>query len=352
MSATRIRIELEPDRSTPHIARQLIGTLIDRGPAIKAVDAALLASELVTAASRDSDHILVTLEETPGRARVEVGSGEGPALDELAERLMDRLADRWGAGPPPFFEIDLVRRPRLDDLAEDALWERVAHDSSAREEVFTRYADLAGSISRRFRRSAERADLEQVAYMALVGAIDRFDPARGVQFSTYASKTISGELKRHLRDTAWSIKVPRGLKEKVLRVTRLRESLRQELGRAPTATELAEASDLSEEEIDEALGAGMAFGASSLDAPLAEDGSLSLMDTLDIDYGDVDTESWLTIQPVLEELSERDREVLRLRFFEDLSQSEIADILGVSQMQVSRILSSIFDHIRRQVETE
>ncbi|MGA7271588.1 MAG: sigma-70 family RNA polymerase sigma factor [Acidimicrobiia bacterium] len=351
MSATRIRIELEPDRSTPHIARQIIGTLIDRGPAIKAVDAALLASELVTAASRDPGPVVVTVEQTPGRARVSVSSGEGPMLDELVERLLDRLADLWKAGPPPFFEIDLVRHPRLDDLTEESLWERVSGDSSAREEIFTRYADLAGSISRRFRRSAERADLEQVAYMALVGAIDRFDPTRGVKFSTYASKTISGELKRHLRDTAWSIKVPRGLKEKVLRVTRIRESLRQELGRAPTMAELAEAADLSEEQVNEALGAGQAFGASSLDAPMGEDESLSLIDTIDVDYGEVDTESWLTIQPVLEELSERDREVLRLRFFEDMSQTEIADILGVSQMQVSRILSSIFDYIRRQVET-
>lgn len=221
-----------------------------------------------------------------------------------------------------------------------------------REEVFTRYADLAGSISRRFRRSAERADLEQVAYMALVGAIDRFDPTRGVQFSTYASKTISGELKRHLRDTAWSIKVPRGLKERVLRVTKLRETLRQELGHTPSSAELAEASDLAEEEVEEALGAGQAFGASSLDAPVGDDGSLSLMDILDADYGDFDTESWLTIQPVLEELSERDREVLRLRFFEDMSQTEIANILGVSQMQISRVLSSIFEHIRDQVEIE
>lgn len=349
-SRLRTRIELESSNAAPYMARRLVMALVDRGPAIKAVDASLLASELVTAASRVGGMIAVEVERTPATARVEVEIDGGPDLDELTRTIFDRIADRWGAGPPPWFEIDLIRRARLYDEPEDALWEQVTDNRAARDEIFARYEGFAGAIARRYRRSGEGSDLDQVAYMALVAAIDRFDPGRGVKFSTFAGKTISGELKKYLRDTAWAMKVPRSLKESVLLVTKERNRLTQELGRSPSIDEVAETTGLSSQEVDEAMEAGQAFGAMSLDAPLGEDSTTPVKETIGgEDETLADAEQWWMIEPVLDRLSERDQQVLHMRFFEDMSQSEIAEVIGVSQMQVSRILSSIFDQIKSEV---
>lgn len=353
MPALTTRIELTSSNVAPYLARRIVGALIDRGPSIKRIDAALLASELVTAASAAEGIISMSIRASARVARVEVRTEDGPVVDELVRALLDRLADRYEAGPPAWFELDLVRRVRLDDLPEDELWDRVTEDRSARDEIFARYEGFAGAIARRYRRGTERADVNQVAFMALVGAIDRFDPARGVKFSTFAGKTISGELKKYLRDTAWAIKVPRSLKEAVLFVTKEKNRLNQELGRTPTTDEIATVTGLSEQEVEEAIEAGQAFGASSLDAPIGEDGGTTVKDMLSDDTATLaDAERWWMIEPLLAELPERDQQVLHMRFFEDMSQSEIADVIGVSQMQVSRILSGIFDRIKTEVSAE
>lgn len=343
--STSIRIELDSAPSSPYLARRVVGALIDRGPAIKAVDAALLTSEMVTAASEDPTPIIISVTRAPGRVRVELTQDREIGVDVLARSLLDRLADRWGEGPPAWFELDLLRRKRLTDVEEPRLWELVQSDRSARDEIFTRYASLARAISRRFRRGGEREDLVQVAYMALVGAIDRFDPGREVKFSTFAGKTVEGELKRYLRDTAWALKLPRGLKNAALEVHAEQTRLAQELGRTPTPAEIAQRIGAEEDEVNEALAAGGAFGTFSLDAPSSEQGR-PVMDTLG-EHDDVlaTAERWWTIEPYLESLSERDQQILHLRFFEDMSQSEIADIIGVSQMQVSRVLSAILSRI-------
>ncbi|HLU53216.1 MAG TPA: SigB/SigF/SigG family RNA polymerase sigma factor [Acidimicrobiia bacterium] len=352
-SRTVTRVELEPSISAPYIARRVVAALIDRGPAIKSVDAALLASELVTAVSGGDDPIVLEIRRTTTTARIEVQASFDGGADELTKTILDRLADRWEIGPPPWFELDLVRRPRRADLDEDALWQQVTEDRAARDEIFARYEGFAGAIARRYRRSGEGADLDQVAYMALVAAIDRFDPARGVKFSTFAGKTISGELKKYLRDTAWAMKVPRSLKESVLLVTKERNELTQELGRTPTVEEIAKKVGMTPAEVEEAMGAGQAFGTTSLDAPVGEDPGTTVIDTIgDEDEALVDAEQWWMIEPVLEKLSERDQQVLHMRFFEDMSQSEIAEVIGVSQMQVSRILSSIFERIKSEVDLD
>ena len=352
-SRTVTKIELEPTTAAPYIARRVVAALIDRGPSIKAIDAALLASELVTSASQGEDPISITIVSTAATARIEVAADGGPEPDELTVRILDRIADRWAAGPPAWFEIDLVRRVRRTDLDEMDLWEQVPVDRHARDEIFARYEGFAGAIARRYRRSGESADLDQVAYMALVAAIDRFDPTREVKFSTFAGKTISGELKKYLRDTAWSLKVPRSLKESVLLVTKERQRLTQALGRSPTPEEIGKHIDMTPEEVEEAMGAGQAFGAMSLNAPLGDDSGATMMDTLaDEDQTLVDAEQWWMIEPILEKLSERDQQVLHMRFFEDMSQSEIAEVIGVSQMQVSRILSGLFERIKAEVDTD
>lgn len=352
MPALTTRIELTPSEVAPYLARRVVGALIDRGPSIKQVDAALLASELVTAASSGDSPIVMSVRASAGVARVEVSSEDTALVDDLVRAMLERLADRYEAGPPAWFELDLVRRLRLDDLPEEELWERVAGDRSARDEIFSRYEGFAGAIARRYRRGTERADVDQVAYMALVGAIDRFDPARGVKFSTFAGKTISGELKKFLRDTAWAIKVPRSLKESVLYVTKERNRLNQELGRTPTTAEISQVTGLTDQEVEEAIEAGQAFGATSLDAPIGEDSGATIGDMISDDAGAlIDAERWWMIEPLLTELPERDQQVLHMRFFEDMSQSEIAKVIGVSQMQVSRILSGIFERIKTEVET-
>lgn len=348
------RIELEPTSSTPYLARRLVTGLIDRGPVIKAVDAALLVSELATSAAEDAEGpVLVKVANAPRHTRVSVASKSGPIVDDMAARLLDRLADRWEPGPPPWFEVDLVRTPRLDDASEGHLWSVLGSDPAAREELFARYEGLAGSVARRFRRIGESSDVDQVACIALVGAIDRFDVDRGVKFSTYAAKSISGELKRFLRDTAWGLKVPRGLKEAALTVTRERERLSQRLGRRPEVDELADATGLTPDEVREALGAGQAFGPASLDAPAVADGTETVIDTLgEDDPALAGADTWLLIEPLLEQLSVRDQQILHLRFFEELSQAEIAEIVGVSQMQISRILAATLELLRSGVGEE
>lgn len=347
---TETRIELEPIPAAPYLARRVIASLIDRGPPIKAVDAALLASELVTVAATAAQPITLVVSRAARQIRVEVSGDRLLETDEMTRSLLDRLADRWEQGPPAWFELDLVRRPRPAHLPEDDLWTLARSDPSAREEVFSRHEGLARAIARRFGRGSDQADFDQVAFMALVSAIDRFDPDRGVKFSTFAAKTISGELKKHLRDTAWAIKVPRSLKEAVLAVTRERRRFQQESGQMPSPAQLAAATGLNEEVVVEAMEAGEAFGAMSLDAP-SEETSITVGDTLGEDDAAIaEAEQWWTIEPVLETLPEREQHVLYLRFFEDMSQAEIADVIGVSQMQVSRILSGIFEHVRAEVD--
>lgn len=343
--STSIRIELDPAPSSPYLARRVVGVLVDRGPAIKAIDAALLTSELVTAASLDAGPISISVSRAPGRIRVELAPDREISVEVMARSLLDRLADRWEEGPPAWFELDLVKRKRLANVGEAELWDSVHDDRSARDEIFTRYASLARAISRRFRRGGEREDLLQVAYMGLVGAIDRFDPGRDVRFSTFAGRTVEGELKRYLRDTAWALKLPRGLKNTALEVNAEQGRLTQELGRRPTPAEIAQRIGADETEVIEALAAGNAFGTASLDAPSSSHGT-PVKDTLGEEDDVLATaERWWTIEPYLEDLSARDQQILHLRFFEDMSQSEIADIIGVSQMQVSRVLSRILSKI-------
>jgi RNA polymerase sigma-B factor len=223
-------------------------------------------------------------------------------------------------------------------------------DEGAREALVVRFLPLAEYFARRFTGRGEPAeDLVQVASLGLLHAIDRFDPERGVQFSTYAAATIVGEIKRHFRDKGWSIRVPRNLQESALRVNRLLSQLWQELGRSPTIAEIAERADLAEEEVLEAIDAVQAYSAGSLDAPTAE-GSPTPAETL----GEEDpffelAEGWSSIAPTIRALPARERQILYLRFFEGLTQSEIAKKVGISQMHVSRLLGQTLELLRNQV---
>jgi RNA polymerase sigma-B factor len=215
-------------------------------------------------------------------------------------------------------------------------------DRRLRDELVEAHIGLAEYLARRFANRGEPLDdLVQVALIGLVKAVNRFDPNRGVEFSTYATHTIAGELKRHFRDKGWAVRAPRRMQELYLRLSQVVSSLGQQLGRSPTIAELAAETEVSEEEVLEALEAGQAYRFASLDVPKGgnEDG-----DTLGEGLGEDDpdlahAETRVVLSPLMAKLPPRQRQIIRLRFFEGLTQSEIASRLSISQMHVSRLLA-------------
>ena len=224
-------------------------------------------------------------------------------------------------------------------------------DVRARDALVERFLPLARRLARRYQRGSEPLeDLVQVASIGLVKAIDRFDPGRGTAFSSYAVPTILGELKRYLRDTGWALHVPRGVQERVITTTAAMARLSKQLGRSPTTAELAEAAGLSREEVVGALEAATAYDTISLDAPWSagDDDGDSRLDRVGAgDAGFGLAELRATLGPTLRSLSERDRLVLHLRIVEDLTQSEIGERIGVSQMHVSRLIRRTLVRLQR-----
>jgi RNA polymerase sigma-B factor len=214
-------------------------------------------------------------------------------------------------------------------------------DPAAREALVERFLPLARQLARRYQRGGEALDdLVQVASLGLLKAIERFDPERTTAFSSFAVPTILGELKRHFRDRGWSVRVPRDLQELAVRVEREGDVLSRELGRAPSVAELAERVGVTTEQVLEAREAGAAYRAVSLDRPREDDeegeGPADQIGAEDPGFGLA--EDAATVQRLMRVLTDREREVLRLRFAEDLTQSEIGARVGVSQMHVSRII--------------
>ncbi|MEY9928803.1 RNA polymerase sigma-B factor [Catenulispora sp. GP43] len=219
-----------------------------------------------------------------------------------------------------------------------------------REFVIGEYMSYARYVAGRFRRRGEAPeDLEQVAYVGLVKAVDSYDAAFDTTFLTYATPVIAGEIKRHFRDTTWDVHVPRRMQELSGALRQARESLAQTLGRDPTVTELAEHLDAGTEEIVDAMEASAVYNTGSLDVSLGlSDGEGATLGELigddDPGYGlVVDRES---LKPLLAELDERDKRILLLRYFRNMSQTEIGEEIGVSQMQVSRLLTRILGRLR------
>jgi RNA polymerase sigma-B factor len=223
-------------------------------------------------------------------------------------------------------------------------------DLHARRELTERYLPLARSLARRYERPRESLDdLLQVASLGLVKAIDRFDPERGLSFSSYAVPTMLGELRRYFRDTGWALHVPREMQERVLRVHAAVEQLSGELGRSPSPQQLADELNLPVEHVLEAIEANAAYDTASLDTPLraGDEQSQTVAETV----GEMDErfeliEDSASIGPALRALPERERLILHLRFVEDLTQTEIAQQIGVSQMHVSRLIRRALERVR------
>jgi RNA polymerase sigma-B factor len=228
-------------------------------------------------------------------------------------------------------------------------WQR-DRDPAAREALVERFLPLARSLARRYDRSSEPFDdLMQVASLGLVKAVDRYDPSRGHAFASFAVPTILGELKRYFRDSGWAVHVPRGPQERALKVEEAQQRLTLKTGRSPTVDQIAQYLEMSTEDVLGALQAGQAYDALSLDAPRpSRDGDADTYgDSLgceDERYELVDAD--VTVAEALCHLPERERRVLQLRFVEDLTQTEIAKRIGVSQMQVSRLLRRSLEQLR------
>ena len=221
---------------------------------------------------------------------------------------------------------------------------------STRNRIVELHMGLASSRARSIGGGARADDdLEQVAFLALVKAIDRFDPSKGASFATFASRTVDGELKRHLRDATWAVRVPRSLKELHVSILSATTELEQRLGHSPSVGEIADELGVGRAEVLSALGAGTARSSNSLDTPEGSEGDPVGMDrqaalAVKADYEAVDNAELL--EQLTADLGHRDREIIRLRFVERMSQDEIADQVGVSQMQVSRLLRRTLDQMR------
>jgi RNA polymerase sigma-B factor len=282
--------------------------------------------------------------DVPVQATPDAGPDAGPDADaavpsdaELATttRSERNAADRARAREM-FVELaamgeDDPRRPRL------------------RDELVEAHLPLVEYLARRFRNRGEPLDdLIQVATIGLIKSVDRFDLERGVEFSTYATPTIVGEIKRHFRDKGWAIRVPRRLQELKLSLTKATSELSQKNGRSPTVAELAAHLQMSEEEILEGLESANAYSAVSLDAPDGgDDDSPAVADSLGImDESLEGVEYRESLKPLLERLPPREKRILLLRFFGNMTQSQIAAELGISQMHVSRLLARTLAQLR------
>jgi RNA polymerase sigma-B factor len=242
-----------------------------------------------------------------------------------------------------------------DGLAsERALWARFneRRDQATREELVRRYLPFAKNLALRYRGASESFDdLLQVASLGLVNAIDRFDPARGTPFAAFASPTILGELKRHFRDRVWTVRVPRGLHDRMAEVEKTISALTVELQRSPSVGEIAAKLEVDPSDVLEVLEANHNRRPLSLDRPVGGDEEESPASEWvgDEDEGFELVDDKLALEGVLPHLDERERLVLRLRFVEDMTQSQIAERIGHSQMHVSRILRRTLERIREEV---
>lgn len=355
--------DLDSGPGAPLQAREWLGVVFGlHGPV--AVDVEVITSELVLWAIEErnlgeDDCITLSADRPPGAIHIEVTvphtDGDPPALSTFASEVLDSRTAGWGrtvedGSLSVWFEIALPSARWELELADDRdLIEQMAIDPRAGAELSERYEPLVRRFIARYRRSGlEADDLYQVGQEALLGAATRFDPSLG-SFERYVSRTISGTLKRHLRDRGWSVRPPRGLQELVLELRAVEQELEQRMGRVPTVAEVAEESGRLPDEIERARQAAAVFDSQSLDLPPGPDGAGSQGDLGSVDTAMARAARWAVVDSAMAALPDREREIVRLRYFEDLSQRQIAARVGLSQMHVSRLLHSSIDEMRQGV---
>jgi RNA polymerase sigma-B factor len=229
-------------------------------------------------------------------------------------------------------------------------------DHAARQQLIERYMSLVRSLARRYASRGEQLDdLIQIGAIGLIKAIDRFDLDRGVELTTYATPNIIGEIKRHFRDHGWAVRVPRGLQELSIKLMRVVEQLTGEFGRSPTIPELAEATGASEEEVLEALESSRAYTPLSLSVGPSgdDDDELDPLESIGTEEHEYEiSEDRAVLEPGMRVLDAREREIIRLRFYEGLTQSQIAQQIGISQMHVSRLIRRALEKARSEIAPE
>ena len=273
-------------------------------------------------------------------------SDVAPERAEAAlERRQRRLAARQGRGKLAWDKDrtrELFRRYKEEG------------DDEAREQLIESHLNLVRFLASKFKNRGEPLDdLIQVGSLGLIKAIDRFDPSRGLEFTTFATPTIMGEIKRHFRDKGWSVRVPRRLQELSAKVTQATEELTRELNRTPTVTEIAERLDASVDEVLEAMESSSAYSSVPLEGAgsNSDDDAPSVIDRFATEDADLESiDDRMVIEDAIASFSEREQEVVRMRFVEGMTQVEIAERLGISQVQVSRLLRRTLQRVQEKLE--
>ncbi|QID38139.1 RNA polymerase sigma factor SigF [Streptomyces albus] len=282
-------------------------------------------------------------------------STQRPRQGKRADAMDQQQKERRGRARADSRGLDPQSR---DDARALFVELRKLPDGPERAELRNRlvrmHLPLVEHLARRFRNRGEPLDdLTQVATIGLIKSVDRFDPERGVEFSTYATPTVVGEIKRHFRDKGWAVRVPRRLQELRLSLTSATAELSQQHGRAPTVHELAQRLSISEEEVLEGLESANAYSTLSLDVPDTDDESPAVADTLGAEDDALEgVEYRESLKPLLEELPPREKKILLLRFFGNMTQSQIAQEVGISQMHVSRLLARTLAQLRDRLLVE
>ncbi len=239
--------------------------------------------------------------------------------------------------------------PASDTLARFREYHRT-RDRTLRNALIEEHRGLAHHLARRYvNRGEPFDDLLQVALLGMLKAVERFDPERGAEFTTYAAPTVDGELKRHFRDRTWAVHVPRGAQELHLKLAGVTERLGQQLGRPPTVRELADELDVGEEDVLEAMEAGAAYRSASLDAPSVRNSGNTAAFERFLAHDDANfeaTEHRALVERLLTQLPERESTIMRCYYFDDMTQSDIGAQLGISQMHVSRLLARALSRLR------
>ena len=273
--------------------------------------------------------------------------------DAAVTAQVEHMGEETPAGPT---RIEITRQRSAELFAvfrdEDGSQATRAH---ARDDLVRLHLPLVEHCARRFRNRGEpHEDLVQVGTIGLIKAVDRFETDRGVEFSTYATPTIIGEIKRYFRDKGWAIRVPRRLQELRMQITSTTAELTQKLGRSPTPRELAEQIGCTVEEIIEGMESSNAYSTLSIDASdSSDDGPPSMLDTLGVEDEHLEhVEIRESLKPLLEGLDAREKRILLLRFFKNMTQSQIAAEIGVSQMHVSRLLTKTLTQLRASLEQD
>ncbi|MFD3992365.1 RNA polymerase sigma factor SigF [Streptomyces sp. NPDC058583] len=285
------------------------------------------------------------------------GTAAEPVTETVAEAVVE--ADKAEDGDEPD-DVPVAPDPH-DRSGARALFvtlrelpEGSPEKAELRNQLVRMHLPLVEHLARRFRNRGEPLDdLTQVATIGLIKSVDRFDPERGVEFSTYATPTVVGEIKRHFRDKGWAVRVPRRLQELRLSLTTATAELSQQHGRSPTVHELAERLGISEEEVLEGLESANAYSTLSLDVPDTDDESPAVADTLGAEDEALEgVEYRESLKPLLEDLPPREKRILLLRFFGNMTQSQIAQEVGISQMHVSRLLARTLASLREKLLVE